>query len=68
MQVKFNLFEIQDIVVLSDIFPMLYQVTVPTKLQKKIFLVVDKIVVASFANTFPNQLYKEALLQVNSQI
>lgn len=66
MQVKFNLFEIQDIVVLSDIFPMLYQVTVPTKLQKKIFLVVDKIVVASFANTFPNQLYKEALLQVNS--
>lgn len=45
---------------------MLYQVTVPTKLQKKIFLVVDKIVVASFANTFPNQLYKEALLQVNS--
>ena len=66
MQVKFNLFEIQDIVVLSDIFPMLYQVTVPTKLQKKIFLVVDKIVVASFANTFPDQLYKEALLQVNS--
>ena len=66
MQVKFNLFEIQDIVVLSDIFPMLYQVTVPTKLQKKIFLVVDKIVVASFANTFPNQLYKEALLQVSS--
>ena len=66
MEVKFNLFEIQDIVVLSDIFPMLYQVTVPTKLQKKIFLVVDKIVVASFANTFPNQLYKEALLQVNS--
>ena len=50
--------------ILSDLFPVRYQVVVPTKLQKITYLVVDRIVVASFPDTFPNQLYKEALLEV----
>merc|ERR1711874_584358 len=53
----------KEIVVLSAIFPMRFQLAVPTKLQKKIYLVVDNIIVASFPDSFPDQLYKEALIQ-----
>ena len=58
---------VQEIVVLSAIFPMRFQLAVPTKLQKKIYLVVDNIIVASFPDSFPDQLYKEALIQVRKR-
>ena len=57
---------VQEIVVLSDLFPMSYKVAVPTKLQAKVFLVVDKTVVASFPDSFPEH-YKEALIQVRKK-
>ena len=58
---------VQEIVVLSDLFPMSYKVAVPTKLQNKVYLVVEMTVVASFPDSFPEQLYKEALLQVRKK-
>ena len=58
----------QDVIVKTDLITINYQVKVPKRMQDRVYLVVDQVVVASFnAASFPDN-YKEALLQVGGQL
>ena len=54
----------QDVIVKTDLFTINYQVKVPKRMQDRVYLVANQVVVASFnAASFPDN-YKEALLTV----
>ena len=58
----------QDLIVKTNLFTINYQVNVPKRMQDRVYLVADQVVVASFnATSFPDN-YKEALLQVCGQL
>ena len=54
----------QEVIVKTDLLSIKHQVKVPRRMQGRVYLVADQMVVASYNGIFPES-HKEALLQVS---